>query len=114
MDIVQEVSSVEDELLTLIVQHLEENKLEPAKAQQLARDFLAILPVADQHELLQKLKELGGTYAEAQILYIEELAKIDEMKKDDVLNHMRSAIKNGDIENAISVAKAYTEKKKEG
>ena len=110
MDIQQQVKTLEEELLALITKHLEENKIEVEKAQQLARDFLAILPIADQAELLGKLKALSDEYAEVKTLYILELSKVDEMKRDEVLDHMRTAIQTGNIEQAIKIAKAYTAK----
>lgn len=110
MDLQEEVKKIEEELLALITKHLEENKIEVDKAQQLARDFLAILPVTDRAELLQKLKDLSGQYDEVKTLYIQEMSKVDEMKKDEVLNHMRTAIQGGQIEQAIDIAKAYTAK----
>lgn len=110
MDLQEEVKKIEEELLALITKHLEENKIEVEKAQQLARDFLAILPVTDRAELLQKLKDLSGQYDEVKTLYIQEMSKVDAMQRDEVLNHMRNSIHSGNIEQAIEVAKAYTVK----
>ncbi len=110
MDIQEEIKKIEEELLAVITKHLEENKIEVEKAQQLARDFLAILPVADQQDLLKKLQDLSGKYDEVKPLYTREYGKMDDMKRDEVLTHMRQSIHNGDIDQAISIAKAYTEK----
>lgn len=110
MDITQEVDTVEKELLELIVQHLEANKLELATAQKLAKDFLSTLPIQDQKDLLAKLQTLGKTYPEAQAVYVTEARKINEMERDQILNHMRNAIGTGDIHGAIQIAKAHTQK----
>jgi hypothetical protein len=108
MDIQQEVHTIEEELLALITKRLEENQIEVEKAQQLAKDFLAILPVADQQELLIKLRDLSGKYEEIKPFYMKEYAKVDDMKRDEVLTHMRNAIHTGSIDSAIDIAKAYT------
>ena len=55
MDIQKEVEQIKKELVDLIVLHLKANKMEAQTAQKLAADFLAILPVKDQKDLLDKL-----------------------------------------------------------
>lgn len=106
MDIIQEVNLVEKELLELILTHLENNKIDADKAQNLAKDFLAILPVADQKDLLEKLLNLSNTYEEAKELYVDELSKMSNQQRDQVLVQMRDAIKKGNIEHAINAAKS--------
>lgn len=106
MDIGQEVNLVEKELLELILTHLENNKIDADKAQSLAKDFLAILPVADQKDLLEKLKNLSNTYEEAKELYVDELSKISNQQRDQALGQMRDAIQKGNIEHAINAAKS--------
>lgn len=105
MDIVQEVEHVKKELVELIIAHLRENKIEVEKARQLAADFLAILPIRDQQDLLNKLKHLGENYDEAEQIYVEEFSKIENEKRNEALNHMRDAIRFGNMDQAIAVAK---------
>ncbi|MBI2621410.1 MAG: hypothetical protein HYW63_02040 [Candidatus Levybacteria bacterium] len=109
MDITQEVEEVKKELLQLIIEHLKSNKIEAGAAQQLARDFLAVLPIKDQADLLQKLKNLGQKYPEAEKVYLDELEKATDEKRDQVLNQMRDFIRQGNIDSAISTAKTLTE-----
>ena len=109
MDITKEVEEVERELLEIIIKHLEENKINVSDAQKLAADFLAMLPMQDKKDLLEKLKKLGAQYKEAQELYVEELAKTHEEKRDVALTQIRDAIAKGDIHNAITIAKTHTE-----
>ena len=106
MDIKQEVTAVEKELVELIIEHLKENKINADEARQLARDFLAVLPVTSQEDLLAKLKALGQKYDEVQELYVEEYSKASDKKDDTALNQMRDHIKQGNIEHAIAVAKS--------
>ena len=105
MDIQYEVERIKKELVDLIVIRLKENKMEAEKAQKLAADFLAILPVNDQKDLLIKLKQLGETYQEMREFYVQELTKYNEEQREHALLQMRNAIAEGKIENAIQVAK---------
>ena len=105
MDLQEEVKAVEKELLDLIIAHLKANKIEVEKARQLARDFLAVLPVKDQKDLLEKLRSLGEQYEEAKEIYAEELAKVSEGIREQTLNQMRDFIKQGNIDSAIATAK---------
>ncbi len=105
MDLLQEVKQIEKELLDLIIAHLKANKIEVEKARQLARDFLAVLPVKDQKDLLMKLKNLGEQYEEVKEVYAEELAKVNEQIQEQTLNQMRDFIKQGNIDSAIAAAK---------
>ena len=108
MDITAEVEEVKKELLELIIEHLKQNKIQAEAAQQLARDFLAVLPIKDQADLLNKLKNLGEKYPEAEKVYLDELSKASNEKRDQALTQMRDLIKQGNIEGAISTAKTLT------
>ncbi len=111
MDIQEEVEEVKRELVELIIKHLRENKIPADKAKQLAKDFLNILPVNDQKDLLNKLKNLGDSYEEAKEIYVNELAKTSEEDKERALSQMRDHIKLGNINEAIEAAKALGSKK---
>lgn len=112
MDLLEEVKQVEKELVELIIAHLKANKIDVEKARQQAKDFLAVLPVKDQKDLLEKLKGLSQVYDEAKEIYAEELGKIEEAKRQETLNQMRNFIQQGNIDEAIAAAKAaYPEEK---
>ncbi len=104
MDISEEVYDVERELLKLIIKRLEESKIDVQKARLLAADFLKQLPIADQQDLLNKLKQLGQEHAEIQQIYVTELGKVSDQKREEALNKMRDHIQQGQIEHAISIA----------
>lgn len=109
MDIVTELEEVKKELLDLILDHLKRNKIEVPKAQQQARDFLSILPIKDQADLLVKLKNLGEKYPESEAVYLHELEKAEAQKRDQALTLMRDYVRQGDINGAISAAKTLTQ-----
>lgn len=107
MDINQEIKLIEKELLEIIIQNLQSNKITLEEAKALARDFLATLPVKDQEDLLAKLKTIGQLHQEAQGIYVNEITKITNQKRDIALTKMRQAIHNGDMASAIQIAKSY-------
>src|SRR3989344_555057 len=98
MDIQQEVEAIKKELVELIIKHLRENKLPSEKAKKLAEDFLNVLPISDQQDLLEKLKNLGADYQEAKEIYVDELKRISEEKRNETLSQMRDHIKQGNID----------------
>ena len=105
MDIQQEVQVVERELLEIIAKHLIDNKIEVATARKMAKDFLATLPIAHQQNFLTKLKQLGETYEEVQEVYVDELGKVSNEERDKVLTQMRDALRQGNIDHAVTLAK---------
>lgn len=108
MDSLQkEITAVEESLLDLMMERLDAEKMDPTEAQQLAKDFLALLPIHDKKELLAKLQQLSQKHTDAQALYIEELGKVKDEERDMVLNNMRDAIHRGDINAALEEAKTY-------
>ncbi len=109
MDIAQEVEAVKKELVELISKHLRENKIEADKARQLAADFLAVLPIQNHQDLLEKLKELGDKYQEAKEIYVGKLGADTNEQTKLALTTMRDAIAQGNMEQAITVAKTLNQ-----
>jgi hypothetical protein len=105
----QELDAVEKELLELIVRHLEDNKMDVPTAQKLAKDFLAVLPVENRADLLEKLKALGENYDEAKQVYFQEISKDNEVKEQVALQNMSHAIRQGNIDHALTIAKDLKE-----
>ena len=117
MDVQEEVKLVEKELVERIIAHLQANKIAAETARQQAKDFLSLLPVQDQKDLLAKLKSLGEKYEEAKAVYAEEVGKISEAARLQTLDQMRGFIQSGNIDAAIAAAKAMyppKEQKAEG
>lgn len=106
MDLVAEVKQVEKELVELIIAHLKANKLDVETARKQARDFLSLLPVKDQKDLLDKLKGLSEKYYEAKEIYAEEIGKFEETRRQQALSQMRDYIQVGNLDSAIAAAKA--------
>src|SRR6185369_5355789 len=58
-DLQDEVVDIEQELLSIIVTRLNANEMSREQAQKLAKQFLTLLPIQDQKDLLTKLFELS-------------------------------------------------------
>lgn len=108
MDIKQEVKLVENELVEIIIQNLKKNKMDTNQAQKLAADFLAVLPINDQQDLLNKLKILGQQHPETETLYVSEITRVTNQQRDKALLGVRQAIQKGDMNTAIAIAKSYS------
>ena len=108
MNLSEEVEIVKKELLDLVIENLKQNKIKAEDAQQLARDFLAILPVKSQADLLEKLRVLGVKYKEANEIYLGKLEKSSEDDRDKALDQVRDSISHGNIDGAIEAAKTLT------
>lgn len=105
MDVQRETEDIERELAELIIQNLRNNKIRLDRARKLSSDFMKLLPINDQRDLLMKLKNLSSEYPETTGIYLEELGKATDEKTNQALLEMHDHIKNGNIDLAISVAK---------
>ena len=102
------VNSIEKELLLAIVKNTGENRMTKEQAQSLAREFLALLPIHDKHELLEKLGKFSKLHIEAKSLYIKYGAPIEDEERKQKLELMSQHIQNGQIEHALNIAKGGT------
>ncbi len=108
-DIQQEVKKVEKELSDLILERLKEKRIAVDLAQKMAADFLAILPVKDQQDLLTKMKDLSNNYQEVREIYLKEITQMHELDREQALLQMRNALAQGDLDTALAVAKVRKE-----
>lgn len=108
----QELDAIENELLELIARHLQDNKMDAQTAQKLATDFLAVLPIQNRQDLLNKLKNLGEKYGEVKQVYMQEFSKDTTAKEQEALTKMTHAIRQGNIDHALSIAKDLKEENK--
>jgi hypothetical protein len=102
------LDQVEKDLLAEIVQNLEQSRITPEQAERLAKEFLALLPVQDKHDLLIKLGKFSKLSAAGKSLYLKYAAPIEDEERQQKLTLMSEHIKNGQIDHALSVAKGAT------
>lgn len=99
------VIDIEKELLAEITRNLDQEKMSPEQAEELAKEFLALLPIKDQEDLLEKLSKFSQQNTEAQGIYLKFAKPLEEEERQKKLTLMSQHIKNGEIEHALAVAK---------
>lgn len=113
-DLKQFVTDVERDLLFHILTNMKHRKITVGEAQDLAKDFLAVLPVHDKMQLLDALNDLAKDHPEARAVYAKYAPPVYEKQRDEKLAKMAEYIKNGDIEKALEVAKGTDTKTQQG
>jgi hypothetical protein len=109
LDQMQElIDQVERDLLAHIYTNLKENKLSGVAAQELAKEFLSLLPFKDKKDLVEKLSTLGQKYPEARQTYVNLGIPVEEQQRQEKLDQMRAHIQSGDLDKALEVAKGGT------
>ena len=103
-------TEIENELLDIITQNLDQEKITVDEAQIIAKEFLALLPLEDKKDLLDKLYKFGLAHNETKSLYIKFAKPVEEEERQRKLTLMSQHIKNGQIEHALAVAKGETPK----
>ena len=107
---IQDITTqVEDELLDIIINNLDKEKMTVEEAQALAKEFLSMLPLEDKQDLLEKLYKLEIDYAATKSLYLKFAKPIEEEDRQRKLTLMSEHIKNGQIDHALAVAKGGTQ-----
>ena len=101
-------TDIENELLQIIIDNLDQEKMTVEEAQKIAQEFLALLPLQDKQDLLNKLYKFGLGHAQTKGLYIKYAKPIEEEDRQKKLALMSEHIKNGQLEHAIAVAKGET------
>lgn len=104
-----EIIDIEKELLNAIITRLENNNMSAEEAQQLAQQFLTLLPVADQKDLLTKLYKLSQTNNAAKSIYIEYMKPHEENERQKKLTLISQHLHQGNIEEALGIAKKNNE-----
>lgn len=98
-------TDVENELFDEIVRNLDQATITAEEAQSVAKEFLTLLPLQDKKDLLDKLYKLSLDHGETKELYLKFAKPIEEADRLKKLELMSQHIKNGQIENALAVAK---------
>ncbi|MCR4324713.1 MAG: hypothetical protein NUV69_03420 [Candidatus Curtissbacteria bacterium] len=104
-DLEQLTDSVEKDLLFYIITHMRESKITMGQAQNLARDFLAILPAVNKEDFLGKINTLGEKYPEAKSVYLKHAAPYEDEKAKAAVSQMQQLIRGGKVEEALEVAR---------
>ncbi len=100
-----EVVDIEKELLGEIMKRLDQESMSEEDAGNLAAEFLELLPVKDQTDLLKKLQILSENNPAAKGIYIEYNKPYEADETQKKLALMSQHIHQGKIEEALAVAK---------
>lgn len=104
----QVVESVEKDLLGEIVSSLKRNKIDQAKAQSLAGEFLSYLPPKDFAGMIAILQKMSTNYSEARDVLIKYQGITQKSRDLAKAKLMAQHINEGNIEHAIKIAKGDT------
>ncbi len=99
------LDQVEKDLMRHIIDNMKNKRMHLEDAKRLAKEFLALLPISDKGDLLDKLNVLSLKYGPAKEIYVKFNGSEEEVKRQKLLSQMRDHIKSGNIEQAIAVAK---------
>src|SRR4051812_16605719 len=97
------IADIEKQLIGIMVKNVSEQRMNEEQARKMARDFLALLPIHDQHELLVKLGGFSKAYRDAKGVYLKYAAPYDEAERQRKLELMSKHIQSGQIEHALAV-----------
>jgi hypothetical protein len=100
-----EVVDIERDLLDQIITRLDDNKMTPEEAQKLSNEFLSFLPITDKKDLLAKLLQLSKDSSATQGIYLKYAKPAEEDERQRKLTLMSQHIQQGNIEQALAVAK---------
>lgn len=98
-------TGIERDLLEVIIQNLEQHSIHIPQARELAREFLALLPLQDKKDLLEKLYKLSQKHIETKGVYLKYAKPYEDEERQKKLELMSHHIKNGQIEHALTIAK---------
>lgn len=96
---------IERELLFSIIMDLRESKLTVGQAEQLASEYLKILPAESKEELLGKLQRLALTSYEAWQTYKKIALPYFEERRELLLEEVSQYIKEGRLDDALGKIK---------
>ena len=104
-----EVVDIEKELLDIIIRRLDQNNISEEDAEKLAGEFLDLLPVNDQKDLLEKLRVLSEHNPVVKGIYIEYFKPEEASETQKKLTLMSQHLHQGNIEQALAVVKGGTQ-----
>ena len=103
-----DVIDIEAKLLNEIIVNLEQNKMSTQEARNLAKEFLSLLPIQDQKDLLKKLLKLSRDNNAAKGIYLDYAKPYEENETQRKLTLISQHLKQGNIDQALTIAKGGT------
>ena len=100
-----QIDSLEKEFLKIVIENIKSKKLTLDQARTIAKDFIMLIPFDDQNDLKFKIKNFTDKYIIFSPLYIALLKNEESTKMNDLLNKMRSHMKDKNIDEALKLVK---------
>lgn len=102
-------AEVQRQLIHAIIIGLESSQLKDSDLPEIAAQILDGLPVVNNHQqLIALLEKLGQQWEVFTKVANTEMARMIETKKDGVVNQALALARQGNIEDALAVAKTLT------
>jgi hypothetical protein len=99
------INDIKQDLLFHIITNLRAEKVTLGQAKYLSKDFLALLPVQDKEEILNKLYSLTSLYGEARAVFVKYIGPFEEEKTMKKLAVARKYMQNKEYEKALQSMK---------
>lgn len=99
------ITDIKHDLLVLIAEYIKQQAISEAEAQQIASNFLQLLPVQTESELLHKFFTLTSSSRVARLVFLKYATVCDEVKRQSLPPRMTNWITRGSVEKALLLAK---------
>lgn len=97
------VKKIEIEYLKLLATLLRDGKINRQIAKESAKTYLSLLPFSSDHDLQSKIKTFVEKYPMIDKYQVIVMDAVEEIKTAQVLEKMRTHLKNDNIEEAINL-----------
>lgn len=97
------IKTIEIEYLKLLVALLKDGKINRKIAKESAKTYLSLLPFSSDEDLQTKVKRFVEMYPMTDKYQVIVMDAIEKMKTAQVLDKMRTHLKNDNIEEAINL-----------
>ncbi len=97
------VKKIEIEYLRILAKLLRDGKINRTQAKESAKTYLKMLPFSSNEDLLTKVKEFIKSFPMLDAYEIYVMHEIEQIKTNEVLEKMRTHLKNDNIEEAINL-----------
>lgn len=103
MDLQEIIKLLEIEYIKILINNLKSGKIKLARAKEVTKDFLTLLPFKDKDNLLLKMKTFTELQSEFKMVYLILLKINEEQKSNELAYKMRELIRQNKIEEALKL-----------
>lgn len=96
-------SEVEKKLFACLVEHIKKSELTVGQAQDMAKEFTALLPAHNKEGLVHILQEVGKHFSPAQEVYLSYARDDAQQQREQRLSQVGPLIQSGNINGALEI-----------